>query len=90
MSIFSDAEKRTKRDIHPTKPPLRGRLKQIIAARRRLFLCFGIAGRRDVLLNSLRSRKRGDHHEQMAFTAVIWMLLQTVAASVAVALSRTA
>ena len=32
-----------------------GRLKKIIAARRRLFLCFGIAGRRDIFPNSLRS-----------------------------------
>ena len=33
----------------PMPSPGQG-LKQIIAARRRLFLCFGIAGRRDVLL----------------------------------------
>ena len=39
-----------KEDFEPYPKPFSNRwkgLKQIIAARRRLFLCFGIAGRRD-------------------------------------------
>ena len=53
--LFSGAEKRSKRDIHPyPTSPYMGKLKKNIAARRRYFLCFGIAGRRDKFFIGLR------------------------------------
>ena len=49
---FSSVEKEAKRHSPHQGLPAGGGCKQIIAARRRLFLCFSIAGRRDILLSA--------------------------------------